>query len=237
MTLAIALRTINGLVLGADSRVTSVGLINDMPTPITRDVSEKFLQVNRDVGVLTYGLADPGYGGISRLVATAKQNPSGAFTTYSGISRNAASVFKEEYESWRLKQTSPILAPVGFILAGYDSVESNKFRVTSYQSPDFTANESVPPAFLAGQWHVSQYLIQRLYSPELTVETVVDMAVFLFLETMCVEETVGGPIQLATVTLERGFQRLHEDDIQQVIRRLQRKIGRSNRQLLEFFAP
>ena len=54
MTLAMALRAYDGLVLATDSRATG-------GPQQSVDTSEKFLQVNRDVGVMTYGLAVPGY--------------------------------------------------------------------------------------------------------------------------------------------------------------------------------
>jgi len=240
MTLAIALPACNGLVLGADSRVTSVQLIGGKPTQRTKDMSEKFLQVNRDIGVLTYGLSIPGYNGISRLAQAAKQNPHGRFTTFDGIATEATGIFKEEFDNWLKQQQDPEQARksgmVGFMLAGYDSVESNQFKIASYQTPDFTKDEKINTPFLAGQWHISQYLIRKFHSPELSVDNLVDVAVFLFLQTMIVEETVGGPIQLATVNLEKGFQRLHEDDIQRIISKLQKRISVFNKSLLELFA-
>ena len=66
MTLAMALRAIDGLVLAADSRVSG--------KDGTADTSEKFMQVNRDIGVMTYGLAQPGNRGISRLEDKVGQN-------------------------------------------------------------------------------------------------------------------------------------------------------------------
>ena len=60
MTLAFALRGSNGLVLGADSRVSTASG--------SADTSTKFLQVNREIGILTYGLAEVGYKSINSIV-------------------------------------------------------------------------------------------------------------------------------------------------------------------------
>ena len=59
MTLAFALRGSDGLVLAADSRVTSA--------EFTEDTSTKFLQINREIGVVTFGLAVVGFNAINRL--------------------------------------------------------------------------------------------------------------------------------------------------------------------------
>ncbi len=235
MTLALALRGCNGLVLGTDSRVTSVEIqANGQPQQVTRDTSEKFLQVNRDIGVLTYGLAEPGYSGISRLVEQAKRH---RYPSYKEIETAAQAIFQAEFTTWTQAQQQPQVAAtgiVGFILAGYDSVLTNQFRVTSFQSTGgFQPQEVILPTFLAAQYHVAQYLSQKLYKPEMTVDQVTQLAVFLMLETMSAEVTVGGPIQLATVTIRNGFQRVTENQIDELLEICQSKVKAFRRVLLE----
>lgn len=240
MTLAMALQGSNGLVLSTDSRVSSVEVdpATGQPKIITRDTSEKFLQVNRDIGVLTYGLAEPGYSGISRLVEEAKRQ---RFPSFQAIENVAQGIFGTEFNSWVTRQPNPQLASqgvVGFILAGYDSVETNQFRVTSFRSSDgFRAEAVVNRTFLAAQFHIAQYLIHKLYYPEMTVEQLKELTVFLMLETMTAETTVGGPIQAATVTLRNGFQRVVEDEIHDLQEKCQAKIQAFRRVLLELDAP
>ncbi len=82
MTLAFALRGSNGLVLGADSRVTS-------PTS-TADTSTKFLQVNREIGILTYGLAEVGYRAINALVDNVN-----AYSDFTGATKKRTVHFSE----------------------------------------------------------------------------------------------------------------------------------------------
>jgi 20S proteasome alpha/beta subunit len=235
MTLALALRGCNGLVLGTDSRVTSVvPQAIGPPQTITSDTSEKFLQVNRDIGVLTYGLAEPGYSGISRLVEQAKRN---RYPRYQDIETAAQAVFLTEFNTWTQAQQQPAVAAagvVGFILSGYDSVLKNQFRVTSFQSANgFQPQEIVQPTFLAAQFHIAQYLTTKLYRQEMTVAQLTQLAVFLMLETMSTEITVGGPIQLATVTVRNGFQRVTEEEIDKLLDTCQSKVRDFRRLLLE----
>jgi len=209
MTLAMALRAIDGLVLATDSRITGKGG--------TADTSEKFLQVNRDIGVLTYGLAQPGYEGISQLVSEVNQNQ---WAHFSRIADEAARIFQNSYESWLERQKEErFYGAVGFILAGYDNLETNQFRIMHYEiipSPEQPLGSLImrpmPGDLLAAQWHIARYILTKFFYPEITVNELAELAVFVITETMIVEETVGGPIQMAIVTQTAGFQRVHHQD-------------------------
>ncbi len=225
MTLAMALRAVDGLVLATDSRVT--GLRG------TADTSEKFLQVNRDIGVLTYGLAQPGYEGISQLVSEVNRN---RWAHFSVIANEAGRIFQSAYEGWLGKQEEKrFYGVVGFILAGYDYLETNQFRITHYEIvPDASqplgslTARSIPGDLLAAQWHIARYLLTKFYYPEMTVNELAELAVFLITETMIVEETVGGPIQMAIITQTVGFQRVHQQDIIRMLQSRQQHFARFN---------
>lgn len=224
MTLAMALRAIDGLVLATDSRITGRGG--------TADTSEKFLQVNRDVGVLTYGLAQPGYEGISRLVTEVNQN---RWAHFSIVANEAARIFQDAYEGWLSKQKEKRFhGMVGFILAGYDNLETNQFRIVHYEiTPDsrrafgFT-QRFVSGDLLAAQWHIARYLLTKLYYPQITVDELAQLAVFVIAETMAVEETVGGPIQMAVITQAAGFQRVEQQGIARMLQSQQKRFAHFN---------
>lgn len=222
MTLAMALRAIDGLVLATDSRITGRGG--------TADVSEKFLQVNRDIGVLTYGLAQPGYEGISQLVSEVNRNQ---WAHFSKIAEEAARIFQNSYASWLERQKEKrFYGVVGFILAGYDNLETNQFRIMHYEiTPDLQEpfrKRAISGDLLAAQWHIARYLLTKFYYPEITVNELAELAVFLIAETMIVEETVGGPIQMATITQTVGFQRVHQQDIIRMLQSHQKRFAYLN---------
>ena len=230
MTLAMALRAYDGLVLATDSRATG-GPYQSV------DTSEKFLQVNRDIGVMTYGLALPGYTGISRLVETVKSKRE-ELTYFKPIADEAGSIFQRAYVDWldSEKQQGREVPPefkVGFILGGYDSA-TNQFKVSHWESPEFQEREQGD--LLAAQWHVARFLLNKLFYPEISVEQLGELAVFLLVETAVSEPTVGGPLQLATITLSQGFQRLHEQDINEILRRSQKRFCLFRKILLETFS-
>ncbi len=238
MTLAFALRGSDGLVVAADSRVTG--------SEGTADTSVKFLQVNREVGVITYGLAEPGYLAITRLVDTVNRGssfpPERRIVYFSDIAKTAEKIFKEEFNKFyeKIKKTFPDIKPedrsltLGFILAGYDSNETNQFKVLSFQWPKFEKEER--PDVLAAQWHIAQYLLIKFYYPEMDVEQLKRLAVFFLVETEIVEPTVGGPFQVAVVTLEHGFQRLSEKEVRQLITENQLRFAKFRRVLFDLFS-
>lgn len=235
MSLALALRGSDGLVLASDSRVSSA--------EGREDTSEKFMQVSRDVGVMTYGLAVPGYRGISGLVEKTKENPEG-HSTFDEVVESARGEFQTAFAEWReefLEQRGEDLPEgidrgftVGFVLGGYDHIK-NLFRVVKFYSDDNFSGTEIDRnrTFAAAQWQVSQFLFDNVFYPEMTVEQLVDLAVLALLETQSVEAGVGGPIQLATVTLDKGFQRLHDEDLRPVIRRSQRRIVQIRKTLVD----
>ena len=222
MTLAMALRAVDGLVLATDSRITGNGG--------TADTSEKFLQVNRDIGVLTYGLAQPGHEGISKLVSEVNQNQ---WAHFSKIADEAARVFQNSYESWLARQEEKrFYGAVGFILAGYDNLETNQFLITHYEiTPDAEQSfrqRSMPGDLLAAQWHIARYLLTKFYYPQMTVNELADLAVFAMAETMAIEETVGGSIQMAIITQTAGFQQVHQQDIIRMLQSHQKRFAHFN---------
>jgi len=214
MTLALALRAADGLVLATDSRVTG-------GAQRSADVSQKFLQVDRDLGVMTYGLAVPGYRGMTRLVNEANPANQKRLAYFREISELAENIFRDEFQRWigelpqeerEVVQTSQA---VGFILGGYDSNETSQFRVLHWSSPAFEREERND--VLAAQWHISGFLTKLSYYPEISVAQLKRLAVLCLTETSAVESTVGGPIQLATVTLAEGFERIYDQEIQHLL--------------------
>lgn len=245
MTLAFALRGSNGLVLAADSRVS-------LAEGNTADTSIKFLQINREVGVVTYGLAVPGYHAITKLAEEVNRTltfggvgsaPERRMVYFSDIAKAGEKVFKAEFDDFYASLTNGVENPIpkgdlrlqtGFILAGYDSNETNQFKILNWVSPDFKRSERID--ILAGQWPVSQYLENILYYHEMDVEQLKRLAIFLLVETETVAPSVGGALQVATITLENGFQRLNEQEIRKLICENQFRFAEFRKDLLKAFS-
>ena len=240
MTLAFALRGSNGLVIGADSRVTG--------PDGTADTSTKFLRVNREVGILTYGNAEIGHSTINRIVD--EVNNYGDFgrgkrtVHFSEIQKISEKIFKDTFNT-RLQginaelrnQRKPeidrdnLVLLTGIVLGGYDANETNQFKIVHLDSPNFRVESRAD--IVAAQWHVSQFLSNHFYYSEMDVEQLKRLAVFMLIETETVSATVGGQLKLASVTLDQGFQLLNEKDIQNIIRENQPRFAKYRRILLD----
>jgi hypothetical protein len=128
--------------------------------------------------------------------------------------------------TFQLKYLGPIL-----INNIFDLNETNQFKILLWQSPNFERQER--PDILAAQWLISQYLVNHLYYFEMNVEQLKRLAVFLLVETEMISPGVGGPFQIATVTLENGFQRLSEKEVRDLINESQPKFAEFRRILLD----
>ena len=236
MTLAFALRGSNGLVLGADSRVSDKSR--------SADTFTKFMQVNREIGILTHGLAEVGYKSINSIVD--QVNGYSDFSDiipsriihFSKIINKTQEICKKTYDDLvpKIKENDPKTPDedlsAGFILAGYDANETNQFKIYHFESPEFRIEEK-SGNYLAAQWHIPQFLSQHFYYPEMDVEQLKRLASFMLIETGVISSTVGGRSKIATVTLENGFQLLHDKDIQDIISENQPRFAKYRRVLLE----
>ena len=240
MTLAFALRGSNGLVMGADSRVTG--------PDGTADTSTKFLRVNREVGILAYGGAVVGHTTINRIVNEVNNYNNfgrGKRTVYfSEIQEKTEQIFRDIFNKQLIitndnlkKEGKPELDPsdprlvTGIVLGGYDANETNQFKIVHWTSPDFTMESR--PDIIAAQWPISQFLSNHFYYSEMSIEQLKRLAVFMLIETETVSTTVGGQLKLATVTLDQGFQLLNENDIQAIIKENQPRFSKYRRILLD----
>ena len=240
MTLAFALRGSNGLVMGADSRVTG--------PDGTTDTATKFLRVNREVGILAYGGADVGRTTINRIVDEVNNyNDFGRgkrTVHFSEIQEKTEQIFRDTFNE-RLttindnlkKKRKPELDPsdprllTGIVLGGYDTNETNQFKIVHWTSPDFIMKARAD--IIAAQWTISQFLSNHFYYSEMDIEQLKRLAVFMLIETETVSTTVGGQLKLATVTLDQGFQLLNENDIQAIIKESQPRFSKYRRILLD----
>jgi|APSaa5957512535_1039671.scaffolds.fasta_scaffold29009_3 20S proteasome alpha/beta subunit len=236
MTLAFALRGSNGLVLGADSRVS--GAFG------SADTSTKFLQVNREIGILTYGLAEVGYKSINSIVDQVNGYSDFSATAtprivhFSEIIKKTQEICKKTYGevATELKKNNSAITDrdltTGFILAGYDANETNQFKIHHFESPKFESDER-PGDIIAAQWHISQFLSNHFYYQEMDVEQLKRLASFMLIETGVISTSVGGRLKIATVTLENGFQLLNEKEIQNIICENQPRFAKYRRILLD----
>jgi len=226
--------------MGADSRVTG--------PDGTADTSTKFLRINREVGILTYGGADVGHTAINHIVDEVNNyhdfGRGKRMVHFSEIQEKTEKVFKDTFDEKlklindelkkngkpELDSSDPQLL-TGIVLGGYDANETNQFKIVHWNSLDFKMETRAD--IVAAQWHISQFLSNHFYYSEMDIEQLKRLAVFMLIETETVSTTVGGQLKLATVTLDQGFQLLNEKDIQSIIKESQPRFAKYRRILLD----
>ena len=60
---------------------------------------------------------------------------------------------------------------------------------------------------------IADYLLNRIYEPEVTTEHAVEMAAFCIKETASQDRRVGGPLQIATFSSKKSYAELSKEEI------------------------
>jgi hypothetical protein len=217
MTLALVLRCSDGLVLATDSRTTGGSFA-------AADISEKFLQINRDIGIMTYGLAVPGYGTMRLLVEEVRNSP-GTYATMNQVVGRVTAMATDVFNGFKTAQPNLANEIVGFILAGYDGNETGLFRIFHFSSQDgFAPQEQVE--IIAAQWHLPMALSPYLQFAGMSVHQGRNLATLLMILTASYNSAVGGPIRLGTVTIGRGFSLLSEHEVHELVEHNQPRLAK-----------
>jgi len=226
LSLTMFLKATEGIVMAADSRVT-VGYTLDGPD--TRDESIKFIQLNGDAGVMTYGIFDIGTTGLKAL----KEEVGSKDFSMAEIIDKGKDVFTGVSNDWTRENSGVVRrdGDVGFIVGGLDRESVRPIGVDSYRdsermsfeaynfvSPEFIPQKIIGNFFLAGQWHIARFLLTKLDSKKaVAIDTLKNLAAVSMMATMTVDDTVGGPLRLATITESRGFQWVNDEEMKGIL--------------------
>lgn len=214
LSLTILLRSPEGIVMAADSRVTEGYTLQG---PKTRDDSVKFIQLNNDFGVMTHGLYDIGIKGINALKGETCSNGCQVSNLPEFVA-DAQKVFTQANIEW--SGNNPDVKrkdnDTGFVVGGFDRQEMS-FKVYSFESPEFTPKLIASNFFMAGQWQVARFLITKLDNRKQDVNGLKNLAAVLLTATMEVDKTVGGPVRLASITESKGFQWVDDEEMKRIL--------------------
>jgi len=204
MTLLVALKGKDGLVLAADSR----GTFGD-PRGITaqNDNQKKAHILSPHVAVLTAGSGEVGALVISMVAQKVAQEKSDGVTTVLEILRTTV---REQYNNWF--PTVPAMQPMALLQAGQVPVRPDlAFLVAGYEpdnSPrlfglgsffDFSPMLHDYGFAVQGVAQYALYLLNRLYEADRTVQELTSLAVYVITETASQDGKVGGPVSLITI--------------------------------------
>jgi 20S proteasome alpha/beta subunit len=204
LTLLIALKGKDGLVLAADSR----GTFGD-PRGVTaqNDAQKKAHILSPHVSVLVAGSGEVGALIIDLVRKNVAEHKVDWATPVLSILRDTV---REQYNNWfpsvppiqplALIQTGqvPLRPDLAFLVGGYESNGTPRlFSMGSFQ--DFSPMLHDYGFAVQGVAQYALYLLNRLYEADRTINELTSLAVYVITETASQDGKVGGPVNVITI--------------------------------------
>ena len=194
--------------------------------------------MNKYCGIAVSGAAELA----ARLVDSLSKSIKNSNLEYiDDIVNHTYTYFKQEYLNWfgarawagtaQIIDQRPILI---FILAGFNKLQGDQFQPRIYlvnSQLDFAPQLCTSGHFLARIPQYATYLIHRLYNPQMTVLHLSASAAYLIAETATQDPKVGGPIRIAQITQDKGYEELSEANVNLIVK----KNEEQNENLKQFF--
>ncbi len=222
MTLLVALKGSDGMVLAADSR----GTFGD-PRGITaqNDTMIKANVISGHTGVLIAGSGEVG----GLLVQEFKEIYSGGVDHPTVVMEALRNHARGRYQEWfpsllpvppmALVQAGQIAArpDLVFIIGGMDPASGNTSIYQLGSGTDFSPMLHNYGFAVAGVAQYALYLLNRLYQPDRSIEELIALAVYVITETASQDGKVGGPVNVIKITSQDGCVELNTAAVQAVL--------------------
>lgn len=217
MSLAIAIQTNEGIAVASDSR----GTFGD-PRGATgaNDTIQKVYGLTRYTAVAIAGANEIGATLLDLLIPTIQQNN---LEGVDDILQATRQLFKDKYNEWfphlpaMPSPQAPHLQRPGLvaILAGYRITNGKPNQPMLYSvisQLDFVPSLSNYGFAIIGVPQYAIYLLNRLYSKGMPLRSAVELAAYCISETATQDGKVGGPVQIAEITMGSGFRAYSEEE-------------------------
>jgi predicted proteasome-type protease len=221
MTLLVALRGRDGIVVASDSR----GTFGD-PRGVTaqNDAQKKLYRASKYAAILTAGSGELGATIMAEALTLIQENDG-----ISVVLEKTRNLVKERYANWfrgfsiqinPSQPNSPVRPDLTLMVAGYDIITGSPpdqkiFQLVSML--DFAPMLHNYGFALAGVAQYGLYLLNRLYQPDSTIDQLKALAAYVITETASQDGKVGGPVQMATITPTDGCRELGAPVILQIV--------------------
>jgi 20S proteasome alpha/beta subunit len=202
MTLTVCIVAKDGIVLASDSRASSFLTSNDTAKKIFK------LDDHNAVGIAGDGpLAMHFFDTIS-----SELNFRNGVSVLVEQMRSLGKARFDEFFSHQMPKDRPSLS---IILAGY--MPDGKPEIYSLNSNDNFVPRKSPTGFeCIGIPIIANYLLNRLYEPDVTTQHAAELATFCIKETSSQDNRVGGPTQIASFSNTKQYAELTWDEIDKI---------------------
>jgi 20S proteasome alpha/beta subunit len=222
VTLAVAIKASDGIIIAADSR----GTIGD-PRGLTavNDTQQKLFQF----GKCAIAISGAGEMTLSLLDALSRQGLSNPNNIDEAIASFAAAA--NIYDGWLAAVKDEHRPFMALLLAGYRaSVPDVPMIYLLTSNTRFSPQLAGGYPMMVGVPQYAIYLSHRYYDPSMNCESAAALAEYLITETASQDPKVGGPVRIAKVT-PNGYQPLTDTEVQALKKRNQKL----NAKLKSFF--
>lgn len=202
MTLTICIIAKDGIIIASDSRATAFLTSNDTVKKIFR------LDDHNAVGIAGDGpLAMHFFDTISSDL-----NFRNGISVLAEQMRSLGKARFDEFFSHQVPKDRPSLT---IVLAGY-TLEREPHIYTLNSNDNFVPRKSPTGFECIGIPIIANYLLNRLYEPDITTQHAAELAAFCIKETISQDNRVGGPTQISSFSNTNQYAELSRDEISKI---------------------
>jgi 20S proteasome alpha/beta subunit len=224
VTLLVALRGDDGLVLAADSR----GTFGDpSATTAQNDSMQKAHVLAPHVAALSAGSGE-----VASLLILEATKSVGVLDGVTPVMEHLRATARAKYNEWfptvaaiqppalLMTGQAPSRPGLSFLVAGYEMADGKSADPKVYQL--ISQNDFAPMLHdygfaVAGVPQYALYLLNRLYERNRSVEELTALAVYVITETASQDGKVGGPVKVVTIGADDGCVALDEEAVLSVL--------------------
>lgn len=216
MTLVIALKAKDGIVLASDSRASSTITSNDTVQKIFKLGEHSAVGISGDGGLAMYFL-DQIKGGLN--------HGTGISDLAEQIRIAGKRTFNDFFEHLK-PEDRPSLS---LLLIGY-TLASKSEMYTLRSGDNFVPRKGVTGFECIGVPYIADYLLNRLYELDIRTDAGAEMCVLCIQETSSQDRSVGGPTHVATFSETKPFAELSSSEVEKLTKKAEQfQINQKNR--------
>jgi len=216
MTLVTAAQGKDFVVAGTDSR----GTFGHPEVAFSAyDTMQKLVVLTPHVVVLTFGAGEVG----DNILEEFKREKLHEHTELDGVSiilRELQAYCLNKWNQWLVNVPFQARPVIGYIVAGLDKDSGNTYKVPKIYS--MISAMGFMPALHRYGWAnggipiYAIYLYGRRYKPDMSIDELSGLSIYVISETASQDQRVGGPIRMAQI-LSTGCKELTEDQIRELL--------------------
>ena len=194
MTLVIGLKAKDGVILASDSKASSVITSNDTVQKIFKLGDHSAIGIAGDGGLAMYFLDQ---------IKASLNHGTGIADLAEQVRKKGKETFNDYFEHLKPEDRPPI----SLLLIGY-TTDNKPEMYTLHSKDNFVPRKCVTGFECIGVPYIADYLLNRLYEPDIKTDAGAEMCVVCIQETSSQDRSVGGPIRVASFSEAKSFKEM-----------------------------